>query len=90
MHCKERRRKVHNEHSDMGVGVATGDVLNFVALAISVGLTVALVLGASVLLLASAAHAAPARDEAAGCREPKCKAILYTCGPATRPSREHA
>jgi len=64
---------VQTEHSAPSVRAAASDLLDFVALAISVALMVGVVLTASVLLLAAAAHA--------GCSEPKCKVTLYT--PAT-------
>lgn len=64
---------MQTEQSAPGSRVAAGDVLAFVALAISVALAVGVVLCVSVLLLAAAAHA--------GCSEPKCKGTLYTSAP---------
>lgn len=64
---------MQTEHSAPGIRVAASDLLAFVVLAISVALMVGVVLSASVLLLAAAAHA--------GCSEPKCKVTLYTPAP---------
>lgn len=69
---------MQTEHSAPGMRVAASDLLAFVAVAISVALVVGLVLSASVLLLAAAAHAAPTRLDAVGCSEPECKVTLYT------------
>ncbi len=77
---------MQTEHSSPGIRVAASDLLAFIALAISVALMVGVVLSASVLLLAAAAHAAPIRPNAVGCSEPKCKVTLYTPAPGARGS----